>query len=295
MENNHTFKIVGPGKVENFEPVHEESKKEVPYVSFILLGLLITGCLLADVISDKNPAYLHLMNCSEAPNRQFLFGTDSLGRDLFSCIWHGGRVSIFIGMTATLLSTVIAIIYGAVSGIASDMVDTLMMRFTEVFLSVPSLLLIIFIQAVLGEPTVLSISVVIGITSWCSIAKIVRTEVRQIRKSEYVLASRCMGGNFFHILWNHLGPNFISSIMFMIIMNIRSAIVAESTLSFMGMGLPLDIISWGSLLSMSNKALMTKAWWVIVIPGFFLILLLLCLTNIGNWLRKNANQKESNL
>ena len=104
-----------------------------------------------------------------------------------------------------------------------------------------------------------------------------------------------MGADFFHILVQHLAPNFVSSIMFMVVMNIRSAIVAESTLSFMGMGLPLDVISWGSLLSASDKALMTKAWWVIVIPGVFLILLLICLTEIGNWLRKSVNQKESNL
>ena len=133
------------------------------------------------------------------------------------------------------------------------------------------------------------------ITSWCSIAKVVRTEVRQLRKSEYIVASKCMGGSFFHILIRHLGPNFISAIMFMVVMNMRSAIVTESTLSFMGMGLPLEVISWGSLLSLSDKALMTKAWWIIMIPGLFLIVVLFCLTNIGNWLRTSVSQKESNL
>ena len=135
----------------------------------------------------------------------------------------------------------------------------------------------------------------IGITSWCSIAKVVRTEVRQIRKSEYVTASRCMGGGFFHVLWHHLAPNFISSIMFMVIMNVRAAIVAESTLSFMGMGLPLEVISWGSLLSESERALMTRAWWIILIPGLFLIAFLLSMTQIGNWMRRSANRKERNL
>lgn len=295
MADDSGFKIAGSGKMDINPPLPPKTGKQLPYVSFIILGMIILGCIFADIISDKNPAYLHLSNCSQAPCKEFLFGTDSLGHDLFSCIWHGGRVSLFIGLTSTLISTVLAIVYGAVSGSASDIVDTVMMRMTEIFLSVPSLLLIIFIQAVLGEPTVFSIAFVIGITSWCSIAKIIRTEVRQIRKSEYVIASKCMGADFFHILVQHLAPNFVSSIMFMVVMNIRSAIVAESTLSFMGMGLPLDVISWGSLLSASDKALMTKAWWVIVIPGAFLILLLFCLTEIGNWLRKNVNQKESNL
>ena len=102
---------------------------------------------------------------------------------------------------------------------------------------------------------------------------------RSIRNSEYVIASRCMGGSFFYILWHHLAPNFFSSIMFMVVMNIRSAIVAESTLSFMGIGLPLEVISWGSMLSLSEKALMTKAWWIILIPGVFLIVTLLRFTD----------------
>ena len=170
-----------------------------------------------------------------------------------------------------------------------------LMRFTEIFLSIPSLLLIILFQAVLGKANVFSLSVVIGLTSWTSIAKVVRTEVRQIRNNEYVIASRCMGGNFFHILWKHLTPNFLPSIMFMVVMNIRSAIISESTLSFMGIGLPLEIISWGSMLSLAEKALLTSSWWIILIPGIFLITTLLCMTNIGNYLRRSGNQKESNL
>ena len=150
-------------------------------------------------------------------------------------------------------------------------------------------------QAILGDANVLTLSIVIGVTSWASIAKVIRTEVRQIRSSEYVVASKCMGGGFFHILGRHLAPNFIASIMFMVVMNVRSAIGSESTLSFMGMGLPLEIISWGSMLSLAEKALMTKSWWIIVIPGAFLVTLLMCITNIGNYLRKRANRKESNL
>ena len=272
-----------------------KSKRSLPIFSIAVLVLIILGCLLADVIATKDPAYLDLMNYTKAPNGEFLFGTDTLGRDIFSCIWHGGRVSLFIGFFATLISTTIAVVYGSISGISSDWVDTAMMRVTEIFLSVPGLLVILFIQAILGDATVVSLSVVIGITSWYSIAKVIRTEVRQIRKSEYVIASQCMGGSFLHVLWHHLAPNFISAIMFMVVMNVRSASASESTLSFMGMGLPLDVISWGSMLSLSERALMTKAWWIILIPGFFLVVLLVCLTNIGNWLRQTANRKESNL
>lgn len=269
--------------------------KNVPFVSIVILCLIVLCCVFAGIIAKKDPGYLDLLNCNKAPNKEFWFGTDSLGRDLFADIWYGGRVSLTIGFTATLIATGIAILYGAISGLASAKIDSLLMRITEIILSVPNLLIIVFLQAILGQATVFSISAVIGFTSWCSIAKVVRTEVRQIRNSEYVIASKSMGGGFFHILLQHLLPNFISSIMFMVVMNVRSAIVAESTLSFMGLGLPIDVISWGSMLSLSNKAFMTKSWWVIFVPGLFLIGLLLCLTNIGNWIRREGNPKDSNL
>lgn len=295
MTEEQLFTLVGMRPEAEAQPVRKRRAKRLPVFSLALLGLIMLGCLFAECIATKDPSYMDLMNCTHAPNREFLFGTDNLGRDIFSCIWYGGRVSLFIGLAATALSTAIAVVYGAASGLGPQWLDTILMRLTEIFLSVPSLLIILFLQAILGQPTVLSICLVIGATSWCSIAKVIRTEVRQIRHSEYVVASRCMGGGFFHILFRHLAPNFVSSIMFMVVMNVRSAIGAESTLSFMGMGLPLEIISWGSILSLSEKAMLSGAWWMILIPGAFLIVTLMCMTHIGNWLRGQINPKERNL
>lgn len=295
MNEKELFSIVGIQEIEKTKQESKKRKKSFPVLSVIILSVLCILCLFAELVSTKNPSYLDLLNYNKPPNSEFIFGTDTLGRDIFSCIWHGGRISIFIGFFATAISTLIAIIYGSLSGLAPKWLDGILMRFTEIILSVPELLLIVFIQAILGKPNVLSISLVIGLTSWCSISKVVRTEVRQLREAEYVLASRSMGGGFFHLMREHLAPNFVSSIMFMVVMNIRGAIVAESTLSFMGMGLPLDIISWGSMLSLAEKALMTKSWWIVLIPGAFLVCLLMCVTNIGNYLRKSVNRGESYL
>jgi peptide/nickel transport system permease protein len=128
-----------------------------------------------------------------------------------------------------------------------------------------------------------------------NLARMVRNEVRKIRNSDYVLASRCMGGGFLHILRWHLVPNFLPSVMFMIISSIGSAILMESTLSFLGLGLPVESISWGSMLSLSQRALLTNSWWVILMPGLFIISTLLCITNIGHYLRRTADRNESNL
>ncbi len=293
---NGEFEIVGSRPVMEVLPQRKRKWYQGrPVISFGILALIILGCLFAEVLMTKDPTYMDLLNYHLSPNREFLFGTDTKGRDIFSMIWYGGRISLFIGALSTAISTLIAIVVGSVSGIAPGWLDSLIMRFTEIFLSIPSLLLVILLQAILGKANVVSLSVVIGLTSWTSIAKVVRTEVRQIRGSEYVIASKCMGGGFFHILRTHLAPNFVSSIMFMVIMNVRSAMISESTLSFMGIGLPIEIISWGSMLSLSEKALMTNSWWMILIPGVFLVVTLMCLTNIGNYFRKNVNRKESNL
>lgn len=290
------FEIVGQRDIQEEQPSPKKKWYQgKPVLSAGILAVILLGCFFAEAVMTKDPSYMDLLNYNKAPDGEFLFGTDTMGRDIFSMIWYGGRISLTIGALSTLISTVVAVVIGAFSGAAPQRLDNLLMRFTEIFLSVPSLLLVILLQAILGKANVLSLSIVIGLTGWTGIAKVVRTEVRQIRNSEYVIASRCMGGRFFHILWKHLAPNFVSSIMFMVIMNVRSAIIAESTLSFMGIGLPLEIVSWGSMLSLSEKALMTNSWWIILIPGIFLVGTLLCLTNIGNYMRKHVNRKESNL
>lgn len=295
MTDAERFTLVGTRELPPREAPKRHRLDGFPRVSLAVLAVIVLGCLACDLLMTHDPTYLDLAHCSEAPNGTFYFGTDALGRDLFSGIWYGGRISLTIGVLATLLSTAVATVYGTVSGLAPQWLDTLLMRLTELFLSVPNLLLIVFLQAILGQANAVSISVTIGLTSWAGIAKIVRTEVRQLRHSEYVLAARAMGGGFFHVLVRHLFPNFFSAILFMVVMNLRGAIVAESTLSFLGLGLPLEVISWGSMLSLSEKALLSGAWWVILLPGAFLIAVLLCVTNLGNYLRRQASRKESNL
>ena len=298
MRDERLFDIVGPRPILK-SPDRSTSKSRLPagfprLASAVLL-IIILGCIFCGFFTGDDPYRMELTQINQAPSAEHLFGTDTLGRDIFTLIWYGGRRSLFIGAFATLISTAIAVIYGSISGLAGKTVDSIMMRFSEIMLSIPSLLLIIFMQAVIGQRNVVGISIIIGITGWMSVAKMVRTEVRKIRDSEYVLISRMMGGSFMHILIKHLAPNFISTIMFMVVMNIRSAIVAESTLSFLGIGLPVEIITWGSMLSLLEKALLTGSWWIILIPGVFLIVTLLCVTAIGNFIRGNKSSSHGNL
>lgn len=286
--------LAGQTKISE-QPGRKKALRKKPCASIAVLLTIILGCTFSGAIMNHPPTYLDLSNINVPPNRTFYFGTDSLGRDIYSMIWYGGRISLFIGILATAISTFIAVVYGSISGLSSELIDDMMMRFTEIALSIPSILIIIFIQAMIGQANPVSIAIVIGITSWMNISKIVRSEVRQIRNSEYILAAKCSGADFFYILRRHLLPNFISAIMFMVVMNIGSAIATESTLSFLGIGLPIEIISWGSMLSLAEKALLSNYWWIILIPGVFLVVTLVCITNIGDYVRKINNKEFSNL
>ena len=268
-----------------------QSHEVFPIASVTILAVIIIGCIICEIFIPYDPTRMMLDQISQPPSGAHIFGTDTLGRDLFSVVWHGGRISITVGLLATLISTVIAVIYGTAAGLAGKKVDDLLMRFTEILLSIPQILMVIFIQAIWGDATVLSISVVIGITGWMAVAKMVRSEVKQLHNAGFVLAARTMGAGFFYILRKHLMPNFMSAIMFMIVTNIGSAIAMEATLSFMGLGLPTDIISWGSLMSLSQRAMLTGAWWILLIPGVFLVVTLICITDIGEYMR-NRNRKD---
>lgn len=129
---------------------HIMKRKKVPFLSFMLLGILIMGCVFVPFFC-KDASYMDLMNCSRAPGREFFFGTDTMGRDLFSCIWHGGRVSLTIGFLSAAISAVIAVLYGTASALSPAWLDRLLMRLVDVLLSVPSLLLVLFVQAVFGK------------------------------------------------------------------------------------------------------------------------------------------------
>ncbi|PKM78369.1 MAG: ABC transporter permease [Firmicutes bacterium HGW-Firmicutes-15] len=296
-KNSEQFVIVGA----NYKTHIPEAKKPSimyrlkgkPIISIVILGIIVLGCVFAEQVYNHDPTGFYLQNLSEAPNSEFYFGTDSLGRDIFSMIWYGGRASIMIGLLSMTIITVIGVVYGCISGTANSRIDAIMMRVPEIINSIPILLLVLLLTSVMGTQNIMKISFVIGVTGWCALARIVRSEVRQIRSSEYVLAARCMGGGFLHTMLRHLIPNLVSTIMFVVVSSISSSMSMESTLSFLGLGLPVDVISWGSMLSLANKALLLNTWWVIIIPGVFLIITLVCITNIAYFFRRETNKQES--
>lgn len=280
-------------------PYPNRSKKRIipikhkPVCSILFLLVLLLACSFCELFIVKDPTYMDLYQGNVKPGLKFWFGSDSMGRDIFSMIWYGGRSSLVIGILSTVLSTTIALVYGSISGLAPIWIESMLTGFLEIFISIPSLLLILFLHLVFGESNLLQISFLIGVTTWPSMAKVVQTEVKKMKYYEYMIAAKCMGASYSYLLWKHIIPSVISSLMFMMVMNVRNAIGVESTMSFMGFGLPLHIISWGSMLSLSEKAILSSAWWVVLIPASFLILTLVSITEVANYLRKRYKQRMS--
>ncbi len=293
------FRIVGPEyKIHTPQfkkQTFREKMKGKPIASLIVFCAIAFGCIIAPILANHDPNGFYLDHINQAPNSEFLFGTDSLGRDIYSMIWYGGRTSIIVGLLGAAITTIIGTVYGSLSGTASARVDSILMRITEMSGSIPSILIILVVTAVFSSNNVVTLSVVIGITAWFGLARIVRSEVRQIRNSDYVIYARSAGGRFFYIFKTHLIPNFVAAIMFAAVSSVGTAITTESTLSFLGLGLPVDVISWGSMLSLANKALVLNTWWVIIVPGIFVITTLVCITNMANFYRKETTKTPSNL
>ena len=261
-------------------------KQSLPLLPILVLAVIFCGCLCSGLLGGSDPYRMDPAAVSQPPGAGHLFGTDTLGRDLFAVVWHGGRISLIIGLLSTVIATVIAILYGTASGLAADRIDDGMMRLSEILMSVPQILFVLFLTALAGGGNILTISVAIGVTGWMPIAKMIRSEVRQLRTSGFVMAARTMGGGFFYILRRHLMPNYMAQVSYMIVSHIGSAIATEATLSFLGLGLPSNVVSWGTLLSLSQKAILSGAWWLLIIPGAFLVITILCFTELGEYLHR---------
>lgn len=300
---SNKFKLVGIDKELSHKSIYstKDNKhiynkiKNTPYISISILTIILLGCLFAPFVNNNDPTYMNLTSQYQQPNSQYLFGTDSMGRDIYSRIWYGGRVSILIGLLSSFISTSIGITYGSISGYMGKNIDGIMMRFIDIMLSIPSILIMILIQSITGADSYLSIAFVIAITSWMTMAKVVRSEVMELKNREFIYAAKIMGASFKHIFIKHLLPNFLPTIIYMSVMNIISAIIMESTLSFLGMGIPIELASWGSMLSQGQDAILGNRWWIILIPGLFILITLVCINNIADYIRKINNKKLNNL
>jgi len=223
------------------------------------------------------------------PSASHWFGTDDLGRDVFVRVWQGARISLFIGITAAVIDLIIGVLWGSISGLSGGRLDNIMMRIADVLSAVPYLLVVIILLVVL-EPGLLPMIIALSITGWINMARIVRGEVLSIKNQEYVLAARTLGASTWHLIKKHLVPNALGAILVTMTLTIPSAIFTEAFLSYLGLGVPAPMASWGTMASEGNKAL-TTAPWRLFFPAFFISLTIFAFNAVGDGLRDALDPK----
>lgn len=254
----------------------------------IILLIIIVMALLAP-LSPYDPDAQDYTAILQPPSKEHWFGTDELGRDYFTRALYGGRISLSVGFLSMLLSTAIGTLVGTFSGYMGGKVDTILMRFTDIFMSVPSMMLMVVINSVF-PPKVYSMIIILGLFEWCQIARITRAETLSLKERDFVLAAKHLGSDHTRIIFKHIIPNMSSSIIVAGSLAVARAILTESALSFVGLGVQLPKASWGTMLQ-SAQMYMTDMPTLAVFPGLFIVLTVFSFNILGDALRNALEPK----
>lgn len=254
----------------------------------IILVVITLMAVLAP-LSPYDPDAQDVMSILQKPSAQHWFGTDELGRDYFTRALYGGRISLSVGFLSMLLSTAIGTLIGTVSGYMGGKVDGFLMRFTDIFMSVPSMMLMVVINA-LFPPKVYSMIIILGLFEWCQIARITRAETLTLKERDFVLAAKHLGASHGEIIFKHIIPNMSSSIIVAGSLAVARAILTESALSFVGLGVQLPKASWGTMLQ-SAQMYMTDVPTLAIFPGVFIVLTVFSFNILGDALRNAMEPK----
>lgn len=247
--------------------------------------VLILMALFAPTIAGQDPYYQDYSQLKSPPVEGHFLGTDALGRDVWARLVFATRVSLSVGLIAVAIYTLIGTILGAVSGFYGGIVDTVIMRLTDVFMCFPMLIIIITVVAMIG-PSLNNIMAVIGLIAWPSIARLVRGQFLSLREEEFITAARCLGLPNSRIIWRHMLPNIVGPITVAATFGMAGAILTEASLSFLGLGVPPPEASWGQMLTDAQKlSVLSDMPWLWVPPGVMIALTVLCVNFVGDGLR----------
>jgi peptide/nickel transport system permease protein len=259
------------------------SRNRLSVIGAIIVLLLITISLLASFFAPYDPTTIDVYNVLSPPDKTHLLGTDDLGRDLLSRIIWGSRVSLKVGFVAVGIAIMIGIVIGSVAGFYGGKVDAILMRFVDIMLAFPTFFLILAVIAIL-EPNIFTIMAVIGITSWMDVARLVRAEFLTLKERDFVDAARAIGINNTRLIFRHILPNALSPVFVAATFGVGGAILIESGLSFLGLGVQPPDPSWGNILT-AGKDNIEIAWWLSLYPGLAILITVLSYNLVGEGLR----------
>ena len=261
----------------------------VPHVPIVILGILVLSAIFANVISPYNPRIPDLIVANTSPfwteggTMDYPLGTDPLGRDVFSRLVHGARVSLGVAVTVMLIGTVIGCSVGIVAGYFGGKIDAVVMRVVDLILSIPLVLVAIILSVTIGA-SLTNLIILIAAFVWPRFARQIRAEVLSLREQDYVTLARVAGISNLRLMYRHILPNVTPTITVITTLQVGIVILTEASLSFLGVGVPPGTASWGGMVADGRETLLSN-WWVSVFPGMAIVLAVLSLNTLGDWLR----------
>ncbi|GFE58851.1 oligopeptide ABC transporter permease [Geobacter sp. AOG1] len=256
----------------------------------VVVALFVLS-ILAPFITPYEPNSLDAYHVLLPPSFAHWFGTDEVGRDVFTRMLYGAQISLKVGFVAIGIATLIGTVVGLVAGYYGGWLDSLLMRFVDIMFCFPTFFLILAVIALL-EPSIWYIMLIIGLTGWMGVARLVRAEVLSIRERDYVLAARVIGCSDLRIIFRHILPNAVGPVLVYATLGIAGAILTESSLSFLGIGVPPPTPSWGNILA-SGKEFLEFAWWLFLFPGLAIMVTVLSYYLVGEGIRDAIDPRFS--
>ena len=265
-------------------------KHKIGVISLSLILFLIFIAVFAHIIAPYDPFEIKVNEILVPPCLKHPLGTDLLGRDVLSRMIYASRISLEVSIVAIGISTLIGVFLGSIAGYFGGLIDNIICRFIDIMLCFPTIFLILAVIAYL-EPSILTIMIVIGLTSWMGVARLVRAEILSLKERDFILAAKVYGASTFRIIFKHLLPNALGPVLVSVSLGMGQAILIESALSFLGIGVQPPVPSWGNML-IEGKDTLEIAWWLSVFPGLAILLTVLAFTLLGETLQEIINPKK---
>ena len=264
-----------------------------PLFSLAFLLMAIGSAVFAPFVAPYDPIQNNPVATLAPPSWQYLMGTDHLGRDILSRVIYGARISLTVGFLAVFVSGIAGTLIAMVSGVVRGWVDTVLMRLTDAFLSLPYLMVAVTVVSLLG-PSLANVILVIGLLRWMTYARTIRGEVLRLTEMDFVRLAHVAGTTRVRIIQRHILPNIVNTLLVLSTLDVASAVITEASLSFLGLGVPRPLPSWGTMLSESQTYVFT-AWWMPVFPGVTITLLVMSINFAGDWLRDRLDPTRRQL
>jgi peptide/nickel transport system permease protein len=264
-----------------------------PLFSLAFLLIATGSAVFAPFVAPYDPIQNNPLATLMPPSWQYPMGTDHLGRDILSRVIYGARISLTVGFLAVFVSGVAGTLIAMVSGVVRGWVDTVLMRLTDAFLSLPYLMVAVTVVSLLG-PSLANVILVIGLLRWMTYARTIRGEVLRLTEMDFVRLAQVAGTTRVRIMQRHILPNIVNTLLVLSTLDVASAVITEASLSFLGLGVPRPLPSWGTMLS-ESQTYVFAAWWMPVFPGVTITLLVMSINLTGDWLRDRLDPTRRQL